>query len=68
MVENVPPTVVSWQILYGDGQQASGAGKPPATITHTYAKKGTFRATLAVAQQQAYGGVRYSTFADVKPG
>jgi len=65
---NVPPTIVSWQMLFGDGQSASGAGRPPATVTHTYAKKGTFRAYLYVAQQQQYGGVRYQTYADVKPG
>ena len=36
-------------------------------MTHTYAKKGTFRAYLYVAQQQQYGGVRYQTYADVNP-
>jgi PKD repeat protein len=65
---NVPPTIVSWQMIFGDGQSASGAGRPPASVTHTYAKKGTFRANLYVAQQQQYGGVRYQTYADVKPG
>jgi PKD repeat protein len=62
---NVPPAVVSWQILFGDGQTASGAGKPPATIAHTYAKKGTYKVTLNVAQQQQYGGVEYTTSGSV---
>jgi PKD repeat protein len=65
---NVPPTIASWQILFGDGQSASGSGRPPASVAHTYTKKGTFRVYLYVAQQQQYGGVRYSTYADVKPG
>ena len=42
---NVPPKVVSWQIIFGDGQQASGQGPPPASVTHTYAKKGTYKVT-----------------------
>ncbi len=58
---NVPPRIVSWQIFFGDGQQASGQGKPPASIAHTYAKKGTYKVTLNVAQQQQYGGVEYTT-------
>jgi PKD repeat protein len=68
-VENVPPKVVSWKIDFGDHTQAaSGQGAPPATITHTFAKKGTFRVYLFVAQQQQYGGVQYQTYVDVTPG
>jgi PKD repeat protein len=68
-IENVPPRVVSWKIVFGDGTQiASGQGAPPASITHTFAKKGTFRVYLFVAQQQQYGGVQYQTYVDVTPG
>jgi PKD repeat protein len=68
-VENVPPRVVSWKIAFGDGTQfMSGQGAPPATVTHTYTKKGAFRVYLFVAQQQQYGGVQYQTYVDVTPG
>jgi PKD repeat protein len=68
-VENVPPRVVSWKIVFGDSTQfASGQGAPPATVTHTFTKKGTFRVYLFVAQQQQYGGVQYQTYVDVTPG
>lgn len=68
-VENVPPRVVSWKIDFGDGTQfQSGQGAPPASVTHTFTKKGTFRVYLFVAQQQQYGGVQYQTYVDVKPG
>jgi PKD repeat protein len=68
-VENVPPKVVSWKIDFGDGTQvASGQGAPPASVTHAFTKKGTFRVYLFVAQQQQYGGVQYQTYVDVKPG
>jgi PKD repeat protein len=65
VTSNVPPTVVSWEIQFGDGQTQTGQGLPPTRLTHTYAKKGTYTATLFVAQQQAYGGVRYRTSATV---
>jgi PKD repeat protein len=56
---NIPGKIVSWQLQFGDGQRAGGSGKPPATVSHTYAKAGTYRALLIVAQQQQYGGVQY---------
>ena len=56
---NIPGTVVSWELIFGDGARASGSGKPPATVSHTYAKAGTYGAYLVVAQQQQYGGVQY---------
>jgi PKD repeat protein len=57
---NIPGQIVSWQLRFGDGQTAGGPGKPPATVTHTYSRKGTFGAFLIVAQQQQYGGVQYT--------
>ena len=56
---NIPGTVVSWEVVFGDGYRTSGSGKPPATVSHTYTKKGTYGAYLVVAQQQQYGGVQY---------
>lgn len=57
---NIPGRVVSWQLLFGDGRQATGSGRPPATVQHTYAKAGTFLAVLLVSQQQAYGAVQFA--------
>ena len=55
----IPGVIVSWVMKFGDGHQASGQGKPPATVVHTYAKAGTYAAYLIVAQQQRYGAVQY---------
>ena len=55
----IPGVIVSWVIKFGDGYQQQGNGKPPASVFHTYAKKGTFLAFLLVSQQQQYGGVQY---------
>ncbi|MHB8641883.1 MAG: PKD domain-containing protein [Gaiellaceae bacterium] len=57
---NIPGTVVSWVLVFGDGFRQQGTGKPPATVSHTYTKKGTYAAFLSVAQQQQYGGVQYT--------
>ncbi len=57
---NIPGKIVSWVLLFGDGQRASGSGTPPASVAHTYAKAGTYGAFLSVAQQQQYGGVQYT--------
>lgn len=56
---NIPGTIVSWELVFGDGARQSGSGKPPPTVSHTYAKVGTYGAYLVVAQQQHYGGVQY---------
>jgi len=56
---NIPGNIASWQLQFGDGQRTGGSGKPPATVSHTYAKAGTYGAFLVVAQQQQYGGVQY---------
>jgi PKD repeat protein len=56
---NIPGTIVSWELVFGDGSRQSGSGKPPATVSHSYAKAGTYGAYLVVAQQQQYGGVQY---------
>jgi PKD repeat protein len=45
--------VNSWQLVFGDGTQASGKGAPPTSVTHTYAHAGTFRAYLLLSQVSA---------------
>jgi PKD repeat protein len=45
--------VNSWQLVFGDGTQASGKGAPPTSVTHTYAHPGTFRAYLLLSQVSA---------------
>ncbi len=55
----IPGVIVSWVMKFGDGYQQQGNGKPPASVSHTYTKKGTFLAFLLVSQQQQYGGVQY---------
>jgi hypothetical protein len=47
-------------VIFGDGSRTSGTGAPPASVTHTYARAGTYGAFLVVAQQQQYGGVQYT--------
>jgi PKD repeat protein len=56
---NIPGQVVSWQLQFGDGQRAGGSGRPPATVSHSYTKAGTYLAFLVVSQQQQYGGVQF---------
>jgi PKD repeat protein len=57
---HIPGQIVSWELIFGDGFRQQGSGNPPATVTHTYSKAGTYGAYLVVAQQQAYGGVQYT--------
>lgn len=46
--------IVHWQILFGDGAAASGAGTPAATVAHRYAAAGTYTALLAVFPAAPY--------------
>lgn len=55
----IPGVIVSWVLKFGDGSQQSGQGKPPASVSHTYTKKGGYLVFLLVSQQQQYGGVQY---------
>lgn len=41
-----PADITSWTLTFGDGESASGAGLPPATIQHVYDAPGAFTATL----------------------
>ena len=60
LTTSIPAELVSWEVIFGDGSRATGQGAPPASVTHTYAKAGTYAAYLVVAQQQKYGGVQYT--------
>ncbi|HEX7626668.1 MAG TPA: PKD domain-containing protein [Gaiellaceae bacterium] len=44
--------ITTWSVDFGDGQHTAGAGKPPATVSHTYAKAGTYAANFAVKPGQ----------------
>lgn len=55
----IPGVIISWVMKFGDGSQQGGQGKPPASVSHTYTKKGVYLAYLVVSQQQQYGGVQY---------
>src|SRR6185437_9578623 len=45
--------VSSWQLVFGDGTTASGKGAPPASVAHTYARGGTFRAYVVLSETTA---------------
>jgi phospholipase C len=48
----------SWTLDFGDGSSvASGTGKPPASIPHTYTAAGTYTATLTVDNAQGKGTI-----------
>jgi hypothetical protein len=57
---SIPGQLVSWEVIFGDGQRTSGQGPPPAAVSHIYSKAGTYAAFLVLAQQQQYGGVQYT--------
>lgn len=65
---NLDKPPVRWEMVYGDGLTASGTGKPPGFLGHTYARKGVYRAVLIVYPAPAFTGavVRLLTFADVR--
>jgi PKD repeat protein len=60
LATSIPGQLVSWEVVFGDGSRTSGLGAPPASLTHTYARAGTYAAFLVLAQQQQYGGVQYT--------
>lgn len=60
LTTTIPAQLVSWEVIFGDGSRATGQGAPPASVSHTYARAGTYAAYLVLAQQQQYGGVQYT--------
>ncbi len=67
-IVNTTKPVVQWQLLWGDGDQRTGTGKPPSFLGHTYAKKGAYRAVLIVYLSPPFTGtaVRLITYADIR--
>ncbi len=62
--------IVQWQVVFGDGATQSGQGKPPDTVTHTYADDGVYQAVLIVYQGPPFTGtaIRFLTTAKVTVG
>jgi phospholipase C/outer membrane protein assembly factor BamB len=56
-------TITSWDLNFGDASSdATGSGRPPADISHTYAVAGTYTAKLSVT---AHDGVTGTALASV---
>ena len=67
---NLGRPVVQWQVAFGDGQVRSGAGEPPDTLDHTYARDGIYEAALIAYLAPPFTGtaVRFITKTTVKVG
>jgi hypothetical protein len=48
--------VAQWQVIFGDATVTGGAGSPPPTLTHTYARDGVYNATLIVYTSPPFTG------------
>lgn len=64
------PKAQRWLLVFGDGTQTEGAGAPPATVDHTYARDGVYQATLIVYQAPPFtpAAIRFLTQTVVKVG
>jgi hypothetical protein len=62
--------IQGWLLVFDDGTEATGDGPPPATVKHTYAKKGIYPATLIVYPFPPFAPMyaRFYTSADVNVG
>lgn len=58
--------ITTWSVDFGDGQHTGGGGKPPASVSHTYAKDGNYRVSFAV--KPGSGNAVVATFAQVTAG
>jgi PKD repeat protein len=45
-------SITTWRLDFGDGQHTGGGGNPPASVTHTYTKAGTYKPQFAVKPGQ----------------
>ncbi len=59
---DVTKPVSKWQLIYGDGLEHDGAGKPPHFAGHTYTKPGTYNVVLVLTS----GAKTYVAYATVK--
>jgi PKD repeat protein len=62
---DVPGTITSWTLVYGDGNSRNQTGTPPHFAGHTYASNGTFRTLLLL---NGSGGNRFAATADITAG
>jgi hypothetical protein len=70
IVAKLSVPIVQWQVIFGDGDQASASGTPPASVAHTYKRDGIYQATLIVYQGPPFIGtaIRFLTTATVTVG
>jgi hypothetical protein len=62
--------IVHWEVLFGDGGEIDGNGKPPATLKHTYKTDGVYHAVLFVFRAPPFtpDATPFFTSADVTAG
>ena len=62
--------IAHWQLTFGDGSDAEGAGPPPTTVPHQYALDGMYEATLIVYSSPPFTpeSARFLTSAEVTAG
>jgi PKD repeat protein len=44
--------ITTWAVDFGDGQRTTGGGKPPASVSHSYTKAGSYRVVFTVKPGQ----------------
>ena len=54
------PKAVSWRLDFGDGRSETAKGTPPASVNHTYAHGGTYRAYVIFTDKGTASYIRYS--------
>jgi hypothetical protein len=50
IVARLSAPIVHWLLIFGDGSQTEGSGRPPTTVQHSYTGKGIYQPTLIVFQ------------------
>jgi PKD repeat protein len=70
IVAKLSVPILHWQLFFGDGAQAEGAGPPPASVKHSYAQDGDYQATLVVYSSAPFTpeAARFLATADVTAG
>lgn len=66
----LPRPVVRWEVAFGDGKVQQGSGRPPSTLSYTYAKDGRYTATFVAYLQSPFGGIgiRHLAHAQIQVG
>jgi hypothetical protein len=55
-----PGGISTWQVRFGDGTKTGGTGRPPASVTHTYAHGGSYRAYVVYTDKGTASYIRYT--------